>query len=41
MLRGVASVPAGANVKLRMRVSDGSGPGDIIEGGLDDVTICN
>ncbi|MEM6793626.1 MAG: trypsin-like peptidase domain-containing protein [Acidobacteriota bacterium] len=35
-----ASVPAG-NVQLRLQCSDGSGPGDIIECGLDDVSICN
>ncbi|MEM7678419.1 MAG: hypothetical protein AAF449_20705, partial [Myxococcota bacterium] len=35
-----ASVPAGANVRLRVRVSDGAGPGDLIEAGIDDVSIC-
>ncbi|MEM6457544.1 MAG: S8 family serine peptidase [Acidobacteriota bacterium] len=34
------SVPAG-NIELRMQCSDGSGPGDIIECGIDDVKICN
>ena len=34
------SIPAGANVKLRLQVSDGAGPGDIIEGGIDDLSIC-
>lgn len=38
--RASASVPAGSEVKLRLRVSDGSGPGDIIEAGLDDLSIC-
>ncbi|MEM8960123.1 MAG: M12 family metallo-peptidase [Acidobacteriota bacterium] len=28
------------NVILRVRVSDGAGPGDIIEGGIDDLSIC-
>jgi len=36
-----ANVPAGSSVRLRMQVSDGAGPGDLIEGGLDDITICN
>ena len=35
-----AAVPAGANVQLRLRVADGSGPGDIVEGGIDDLSIC-
>ena len=35
-----ATVPAG-NVELRMQCSDGSGPGDIVECGIDDVKICN
>lgn len=34
------TVPAGANVKLRLRVADASGPGDLVEGGVDDLTIC-
>ena len=34
------SVPASSTVQLRVRVSDGSGPGDIIEGGVDDLSIC-
>ncbi|MEM8963764.1 MAG: hypothetical protein AAGD38_19935, partial [Acidobacteriota bacterium] len=28
------------NVVLRVRVSDGAGPGDLVEGGIDDVSIC-
>ena len=35
-----ASVPAGATVKLRVQASDGSGPGDLVEAGLDDLSIC-
>ena len=35
-----ASLPAGSNVRLRVQVSDGSGPGDLIEAGIDDVSIC-
>ncbi|MEM6792994.1 MAG: M36 family metallopeptidase, partial [Acidobacteriota bacterium] len=35
-----ATVPAG-NIELRVQCSDGSGPGDIIECGIDDLSICN
>ncbi|MEO1085123.1 MAG: hypothetical protein AAFY88_12860, partial [Acidobacteriota bacterium] len=35
-----ATVPAG-NVELRVQCSDGTGGGDIIECGIDDVSICN
>jgi len=31
---------ASGTVQLRVRVSDGAGPGDIVEGGIDDLTIC-
>ncbi len=34
-----AAIPAGSNVVIRVTVSDGSGPGDIIEGGIDDLSI--
>lgn len=34
------SVPAGSTVALRLRVSDGAGAGDLIEGGIDDLSIC-
>ncbi|MEM7586270.1 MAG: hypothetical protein AAF560_22955, partial [Acidobacteriota bacterium] len=37
---GTTTVPAGASVQLRVRVSDGAGPGDIIEAGIDDLSIC-
>lgn len=33
------AIPGGSNVVIRVSVSDGSGPGDIIEGGIDDLTI--
>jgi hypothetical protein len=36
-----ASIPAGSSVQLRMQCSDGAGPGDLVECGLDDVSICN
>ncbi len=36
-----ATVAAGSSVQLRVRVSDGAGPGDIVEGGIDDVSICD
>ncbi len=35
-----ANVAAGSSVQLRVRVSDGAGPGDIVEGGIDDLSIC-
>ncbi len=38
--QATTSIPAGSNVKLRLQVSDGSGPGDLIEGGIDDLSIC-
>ncbi len=34
------SIPAGTQVQLRMQASDGAGPGDIVEAGIDDVSIC-
>ena len=34
-----AAIPAGSNVVIRVSVSDGSGQGDIIEGGIDDLSI--
>ncbi len=34
-----AAIPAGSNVVIRVTVSDGSGAGDVIEGGIDDLTI--
>ena len=36
-----AQIPAGSNVQLRVQCSDGAGPGDIIECGIDDVSICD
>lgn len=35
-----AAIPAGSNVLIRVRASDGSAAGDLIEGGLDTVRIC-
>jgi hypothetical protein len=34
------AIPAGSNVKVRVQASDGAGPGDIVEGGIDDLKIC-
>ncbi|MEO1084181.1 MAG: zinc-dependent metalloprotease family protein, partial [Acidobacteriota bacterium] len=34
----IATVPA--TVRLRVRVSDGTGDGDLVEGGLDNVRVC-
>ena len=36
-----ASIPAGSNVELRVQCSDGSAGGDLVECGIDDVSICN
>ncbi|MHA7059935.1 Calx-beta domain-containing protein [Aquimarina sp. M1] len=33
------NIPAGSNLRLRITVSDGVGNGDIVEGGIDDLTI--
>ncbi len=35
-----AAIPAGSNVELRMQCSDGAGPGDLVECGIDDFSIC-
>ncbi len=35
-----AAIPAGSNVQLRVQCSDGAGPGDLVECGIDDVSIC-
>ena len=35
-----STVAAGTSVRFRASATDGSGPGDIVEAGLDDVTIC-
>ncbi|MEM8933650.1 MAG: hypothetical protein AAGE94_20845, partial [Acidobacteriota bacterium] len=36
-----AQIPAGSTVELRVQCSDGAGPGDLIECGIDDVSICD
>jgi len=35
-----AAIPAGSQVRLRVQVSDGPGAGDLVEAGIDDLTIC-
>ena len=35
-----ANIPAGSDVVIRVSTSDGAGPGDIVEGGIDNVSIC-
>ena len=35
-----APVPANASVVLRVQCADGAGPGDLVECGIDDVSIC-
>jgi serine protease len=36
-----AAIPAGSDVVIRVQVSDGAGAGDLVEGGVDSVSICN
>ncbi|AXT60803.1 sodium:calcium exchanger [Aquimarina sp. AD10] len=33
------AIPAGSNVRIRVSAADGAGPGDLIEAGIDDITI--
>ena len=35
------AIPAGADVRIRVQASDGSGAGDIVEAGIDDISICS
>ncbi len=35
-----ATIPGGSNVVIRVSTSDGAGAGDLIEGGIDNVSIC-
>ena len=35
-----ANIPAGANVVVRVQCSDGSGEGDLVECGIDNLSIC-
>jgi hypothetical protein len=35
-----ASIPAGSNVRVRVQCSDGTAGGDLVECGIDDVSIC-
>jgi hypothetical protein len=34
-------IPAGSSVQLRVQASDGAGPGDLVEAGIDDLSICD
>lgn len=34
------TIPAGSNAALRVQCSDGAGPGDLVECGIDDLSIC-
>jgi extracellular elastinolytic metalloproteinase len=36
-----ASIPAGSQVKIRVHASDGTATGDLVEGGIDDLSICS
>ena len=38
--QATATIPAGSSVRLRVQASDGAGPGDLVEAGIDDVSIC-
>jgi len=35
-----ATIDAGSTVALRVQCSDGAGPGDLVECGIDDISIC-
>lgn len=35
-----AAIPGGSSVVLRVRVSDGTASGDLVEGGVDSISIC-
>jgi len=35
-----ANIPAGSNVKIRVSTADGPNAGDLVEGGIDSVSIC-
>ena len=39
--QATASIPAGSDVRVRVQCSDGSSAGDLVECGIDDVSICN
>ncbi len=39
-LTSSASIPAGSEVIVRAACSDGAGPGDLVECGIDDLSIC-
>jgi len=34
------SIPAGSTLTLRVLASDGTGPGDLVEAGIDDLSVC-
>ncbi len=36
-----SAIPAGSQVQIRLQAADGAGPGDLIEAGIDDISICN
>ena len=38
--QATATVPAGSDVRLRVQASDSSSAGDLVEAGVDDLTIC-
>ena len=40
-LRASTNIPAGSDARLRVECSDGAGPGDLVECGIDDLEICS
>ncbi len=40
-LNATATIPAGSTVQLRMQCSGGAGAGDLVECGIDDLSICD
>ena len=38
--RATATIPGGSNVRVRVQCADGTGGGDLIECGIDDLSIC-
>ncbi|MEM7051779.1 MAG: M36 family metallopeptidase [Acidobacteriota bacterium] len=38
--QATASIPAGSTVRLRVQVADGPSEGDLVEAGIDDLSIC-
>ena len=39
-VESTTTVAAGSDVRFRLQVADAAGPGDLVEAGIDDVSIC-